>query len=150
MSRNPARAIRKSGATLPVLVVAALVAGARSAAACSVCFSASEEARAAYYGTTALLILLPLLMVGGLVYWLHRVARAQQSAAAGADPSTAPVRIIRDPSSRERGECCRFAGLGLEPSEGVLGSPSRRAEGEAREDAVLSALAAEGFTNNPD
>ncbi len=61
----------------------------------------------------------------------------------------APARIIHDPSSRERRECCRFAGLGLEPSKGVLGSTSRRAEGEAREDAVHSALAAEGFMNDP-
>ena len=42
-----------------------------------------------------------------------------------------------------------MAGLGPEPPEGVLGSTSRGAEGGAREDAVLSALAAEDFMNSP-
>ncbi len=40
------------------------------------------------------------------------------------------------------------AALGPEPPEGVLDSTSRGAEGEGREDEVLSALAAEGFMNN--
>ncbi|MDQ8185355.1 hypothetical protein [Pelagicoccus sp. SDUM812002] len=43
-----------------------------SADACSVCAVGKEEARAAYYATTAILSFLPLIMIGGVVYYLFK------------------------------------------------------------------------------
>ena len=43
--------------------------------ACSVCSVTNEAARYAYYATTALLTLLPLLMIGGVVYYIARKDR---------------------------------------------------------------------------
>lgn len=40
--------------------------------ACPVCGVAKEEARVAYYATTAILSFLPLIMIGGLVYYLFK------------------------------------------------------------------------------
>jgi hypothetical protein len=57
-------------------VVAALVVWApRIGHACAVCFSGREDgARIAFIGTTALLTLLPLVMIGGVAWWLWRRA----------------------------------------------------------------------------
>ncbi len=46
-----------------------------AAEACSVCAVAKEEARAAYYATTALLSFLPLIMIGGVIYYLFKKSR---------------------------------------------------------------------------
>ncbi|MBT3480837.1 MAG: hypothetical protein HN457_05330 [Opitutales bacterium] len=43
--------------------------------ACSVCAVANEEARYAYYATTALLTFLPLLMIGGVVFYIAKKSR---------------------------------------------------------------------------
>ena len=43
--------------------------------ACSVCSVTNEAARYAYYATTALLTLLPLLMIGGVVYYIAKKDR---------------------------------------------------------------------------
>ncbi|MDQ8179039.1 hypothetical protein [Pelagicoccus sp. SDUM812005] len=48
---------------------------AASAEACSVCAVGKEEARVAYYATTAILSFLPLMMIGGLVYFLFKKKR---------------------------------------------------------------------------
>ncbi len=45
---------------------------ASSAEACSVCAVGKEEARVAYYATTAILSFLPLIMIGGMVYYLFK------------------------------------------------------------------------------
>lgn len=58
--------------TIAVLLLAVLPSGAW---ACSVCFSSTEENRWAFLITTIGLSFFPLMMVGGLVYWLHRRAR---------------------------------------------------------------------------
>jgi high-affinity Fe2+/Pb2+ permease len=56
-----------------------------AALACSVCMSGrDDETRAAFLATTGLLTALPLLMVGGLVWWLRRRARQLDAAEAGA------------------------------------------------------------------
>lgn len=41
-----------------------------SASACSVCGTGKEEARVAYWATTAILSFLPLVMIGGLIYYI--------------------------------------------------------------------------------
>jgi hypothetical protein len=48
----------------------------RLAAACAVCFSASDDSRAAYVFTTVLLSILPLAAVGGFVVWARLRSRA--------------------------------------------------------------------------
>lgn len=45
------------------------------AAACAVCFAATEENRMAFLATTAILSLLPLGMIGGVGAWLRRRSR---------------------------------------------------------------------------
>lgn len=46
-----------------------------STEACSVCAVGKEEARVAYYATTAILSFLPLIMIGGIVYYLFKKTR---------------------------------------------------------------------------
>jgi peptidoglycan/LPS O-acetylase OafA/YrhL len=55
------------------LFAVAILSGA--AAACPVCFSATDQNRMAFFGTTVLLSLLPLGMVAGGVLYLRRRAR---------------------------------------------------------------------------
>ncbi|MBT6380230.1 MAG: hypothetical protein HOJ89_08430 [Opitutales bacterium] len=43
--------------------------------ACSVCAVANEKTRFAYYATTALLTFLPLLMIGGVVFYIAKKSR---------------------------------------------------------------------------
>lgn len=57
---------------LGILFVSAI---ANEAWACSVCSVTNEAARYAYYATTALLTLLPLLMIGGVVYYIAKKDR---------------------------------------------------------------------------
>lgn len=56
-------------------VGALLVLFPEAAAACPVCFSATEENRLAFLGTTVLLSLLPLGMVAGAGLWIRKRAR---------------------------------------------------------------------------
>lgn len=64
------------------------------AAACSVCFSATEEARGAYYLTTALMMAVPLLLLAAIGFWLYRSFAKQKAHelaavhAAGAAPES--------------------------------------------------------------
>ncbi|MDQ8201130.1 hypothetical protein QEH56_23390 [Pelagicoccus enzymogenes] len=57
------------------IVFLAALGLAASAEACSVCAVGKEEARAAYYATTAILSFLPLIMIGGVVYFLFKKKR---------------------------------------------------------------------------
>ncbi len=56
-----------------VLATASLLAA--SSEACSVCVVGKDEARAAYYATTAILSFLPLIMIGGVVYYIFKKNR---------------------------------------------------------------------------
>jgi hypothetical protein len=57
-----------------LLLAATFTAWTRSAEACSVCLSATDETREAYYVTTVLMMLLPFVLLGALVYWLRKAA----------------------------------------------------------------------------
>lgn len=61
----------------PAPFVAAVVLFApQLAAACSVCFTGrADETRVAFLVTTGFLTALPILLIGGLVWWLSRRAR---------------------------------------------------------------------------
>jgi hypothetical protein len=67
--------------TIHAILALALSTGwARTATACAMCLSATEETREAYYATTALLALLPFLLIGAIGLWLRRAARASRDA----------------------------------------------------------------------
>jgi hypothetical protein len=53
--------------------------------------SDAEEVRSAFILTTAFLTFFPLLMIGGVLYWLHRRYR---------DPEPEPVDLSRSAASR--------------------------------------------------
>ena len=61
--------------------------------ACSVCTAGRDEAnRVAFIATTAFLTILPLLMIGGVVWWLSkRVRRHGDSADSAVRPQRAPA-----------------------------------------------------------
>lgn len=61
------------------LLLSILVFHPESAAACSVCFSATEEARNAYYLTTALMMAVPVLLLAGIGFWLYRSFAKQKA-----------------------------------------------------------------------
>ncbi len=75
MSRSP----RGPASWLALLLTAALLVGARSALACAVCLSGGEQTREAYYISTVLMMLSPFLLLGLLLFWLRRMARAQRA-----------------------------------------------------------------------
>ncbi len=56
------------------LVLAVLLAP-QVAHACSVCFSGQDQARVAFIVTTGFMTALPLLLIGGLVFWLRSRSR---------------------------------------------------------------------------
>ncbi len=62
--------------TIP-LVLAVLLAP-KVAEACSVCFSGQDQARVAFIASTAFMTALPLLLVGGLVFWLRSRSREME------------------------------------------------------------------------
>ncbi len=72
-------------------LAAFLLAGApRAAEACSVCMSGrDDETRAAFLGTTVLLSILPLLLIGGIAWWVWRLARRQAAEAEAREPGPA-------------------------------------------------------------
>ncbi len=57
-----------------VLALTGLLAP-ESAVACSVCIDPNEDSRTAFNITAVALSLLPMVMVGGLVFWLRREQR---------------------------------------------------------------------------
>lgn len=61
----------------------------RTATACAVCLSGTDETRAAYYTTTALLIVLPLALFAAALYWLRRAARRSSGGASQPTPDPA-------------------------------------------------------------
>ena len=68
--------IAAARARIAPLIAVLVVWSPQAALACAVCSSGKEEAnRVAFSVTTAVLSVLPLLMVGGLVWWLRRRAR---------------------------------------------------------------------------
>ena len=68
---RPLRRIRGSLIVVAVAAAVALLAG--SAEACPVCFQAKNDAsRVAFIVTTGFMTGLPLLLVGGVVWWLRR------------------------------------------------------------------------------
>jgi hypothetical protein len=54
---------------------------ADSAAACPSCASPLEENRQAFVDTTIFLTVVPLMMIGGLIWWIRRKARELDRAA---------------------------------------------------------------------
>jgi hypothetical protein len=77
-------------------VAAALALAPGAALACSVCMAGrTEEQRNAFLATTGVLSALPLLMVGGLMWWLRRRARALE-----AQEAAAPAPAVLEPLSR--------------------------------------------------
>lgn len=50
--------------------------------ACSVCFDATDQSRGAFLATTIFLSLLPLGLIGGIGFYIFRLMRAAEVAAA--------------------------------------------------------------------
>ena len=62
-----------AAASVQVALAAPLLLAPRAVHACAVCFGGQEgDTRTAFILTTAFLTFLPLLMIGGLVWWLRR------------------------------------------------------------------------------
>ncbi len=61
--------------SLSVLCALVIAALPDVAFACPGCIAGTEENRVAFLVTTGLLTFLPLLMIGGVVYWLRKRAR---------------------------------------------------------------------------
>ena len=71
--------------TRPILTTMTLLAVSLWPAlsfACAVCFDANEETRGAFLGTTIFLSLFPLAIIGGVIYFLYRRARALEAESA--------------------------------------------------------------------
>ena len=77
-------------------LVTLLVLAPRAALACSVCMAGrDDETRAAFLLTTLFLTLLPLALIGGVVWWLTRRARAlEQQRSVGASPRLDPAQSV--------------------------------------------------------
>ena len=88
-----ARCIPRSGGWRAAAIVLIAVWAPRIALACPVCTAGrDEENRIAFIATTAFLTFLPLLMIGGVVWWLrNRVRQVERSAAVS--PASAPDRV---------------------------------------------------------
>ncbi len=78
------------------VLVALLVLAPRIALACPVCMGGrDDETRAAFLLTTAFLTVLPLALIGGVVWWLTRRARAlEQQRSVGASPRLDPAQSV--------------------------------------------------------
>ncbi|HEY5656767.1 MAG TPA: hypothetical protein VIY27_03170 [Myxococcota bacterium] len=103
MTRTPAalRAIgsQRTARWLAATFALAVLASPRIGWACSVCSAGRDEAnRVAFIATTAFMTFLPLLMIGGVVWWLVRRVRqhgsraALDTAAQRAPRATSPAR----------------------------------------------------------
>ena len=69
--------IHSSSAAWGVVAAATVLLAPTVAQACPVCMGGAEEdVRTAFIVTTAFLTVCPLLMVGGLIWWLRRTFRA--------------------------------------------------------------------------
>lgn len=91
--------LRRLESALAAGVVAVLALAPRAALACSVCMSGRDDGtRNAFLATTGLLTVLPLIMVGGLVWWLRRRARALEAEEGAAEALLEP--LSRTSSSR--------------------------------------------------
>ena len=81
-------------ARIAALAVALLGAAPRAAEACSACtVGRDDETRFAFLATTVFLSVLPLAMVGGLLWWLRRRARALEARRAEGAAATAASRL---------------------------------------------------------
>jgi hypothetical protein len=58
-----------------ILVLGIVALAIQGSYACSACAVANEQTRYAYYATTALLTFLPLLMIGGVVFYIAKKSR---------------------------------------------------------------------------
>jgi len=84
VTERVARVQRASRSWFAVVIVAIAVWIPRIALACPVCTAGrDEENRIAFIVTTAFLTFFPLLMIGGIVWWLrNRVRRMERAASA--------------------------------------------------------------------
>jgi uncharacterized iron-regulated membrane protein len=92
---------RRSLPLSAALAAAWTLAAPRAALACAVCLgSQSELSRKAFFGTTMLLTLLPFALIGGLIWWVRRRARALDEQARRELRAAPPPDVSRASSSR--------------------------------------------------
>jgi hypothetical protein len=72
---------------------------ADSALACPSCASPLEENRQAFVDTTIFLTVVPLMMIGGLIWWIRRKVRERDEAPAIPVPDT----LLRDAGRFQKG-----------------------------------------------
>lgn len=89
------RLIRFSGAWVAVGVASA----ADLAHACPSCASPLEENRQAFVDTTIFLTVVPLMLIGGLIWWIRRKVRQMEQAPEIPVPET----LLRDPGRFSKG-----------------------------------------------
>ena len=97
MTRTPAalRAIgsQRTARWLAATFALAVLASPRIGWACSVCSAGRDEAnRVAFIATTAFMTFLPLLMIGGVIWWLYRRVRRHGSSAQAEPAALRPQR----------------------------------------------------------
>ena len=80
-------------------VVTAVAWLAGSASACPSCASPLEENRQAFVDTTIFLTVVPLVMIGGLIWWIRRKARALDQV----HQIPVPDSLLRDASRYSKG-----------------------------------------------
>ncbi|MDH3520634.1 MAG: hypothetical protein OEM49_09275 [Myxococcales bacterium] len=98
--RRISRGIQLRATALGAAAFAAIVIGTpQLARACSVCTAGrDEESRFAFILTTAFMTILPLVLIGGVVWWLRSRVRAHESAAisvSGAPDASTSARAAR-------------------------------------------------------
>lgn len=86
-----------AGPTVLGCATAALASRPVRAWACSACYYGSDGAVLAYLGTTVLLSALPLLLIGGMAYWVVRRWRAHRAAPPEAGRPLGPAEASRRP-----------------------------------------------------
>jgi hypothetical protein len=88
--------LRQVGVTLGAV---GLAWAADLARACPSCASPLEENRQAFVDTTIFLTVVPLMMIGGLIWWIHRRARQMEEAPEIQVPET----LLRDAGRFQKG-----------------------------------------------